>query len=631
MSTSLLKLKTPKGTQINFEPVKLYEQGSLNSFFKGYLDRVEKPISSLHDRLCSKEDLEGKVAISLYLDKLMNNYIYSLPLKDEVIEYYQKNLYQSLLAFVNANKEKFELEENSNSDSVLSKQSVNDDLTKNTEHTEDIKGIYYQLKKNTIKSNIYKKTKSFTKYPFKKLQKTSIKFVIEEIDKFLKNKQEKSYLDDFFEPQIPDFVLAVIFYDFNHFKNLFTAPLGSTVPVGTNAPIGIKSSKSQLKQKDLIDFVIQCLKELYNNPLNNATHYDLGEYNIFKIAANPESYFECEFSIPNLLENIERRFKFKCLNLLLVSDFIKEVVTNYVTYKVNVLKTTPFLNKDIFDQCLELLVFYFVLSYTNKTEEINIKEDPIFNEMLALLIKHHHLFSLNEDVFNSKKIEETFKMLKFNYPKKTFKFRDNKNLVFSKDLDFDEDEETYSYNTETEEWIFESTNLNTEEAYSDNFIRSYFAKSVIKYLSKIFKLSYEDAKSLLPSNEDTNNYMKRLSCHTLLSTLQNSKTTSSSIKQILEILEKSNTKFNYRFFITPEFQLLNAKYLEYHNNISLALSNETLAIKSNKTVHLLKFKLNEDLKTIIEIETTKEDLQSFNNRYFGTGDAFENELLVFNI
>jgi hypothetical protein len=125
--------------------------------------------------------------------------------------------------------------------------------------------------------------------------------------------------------------------------------------------------------------------------------------------------------------------------------------------------------------------------------------------------------------------------------------------------------------------------------------------------------------------------MKRLSCHTLLSTLQNSKTTSSSIKQILEILEKSNTKFNYRFFITPEFQLLNAKYLEYHNNISLALSNEALAIKSNKTVHLLKFKLNEDLKTIIEIETTKEDLQSFNNRYFGTGDAFENELLVFNI
>jgi hypothetical protein len=199
------------------------------------------------------------------------------------------------------------------------------------------------------------------------------------------------------------------------------------------------------------------------------------------------------------------------------------------------------------------------------------------------------------------------------------------------DEDFDEDEETYSYNTETEEWIFETTNLNNEEAYSDNFIRSYFAKSVIKYLSKIFKLSYEDAKSLLPSNEDTNNYMKRLSCHTLLSTLQNSKTTSSSIKQILEILEKSNTKFNYRFFITPEFQLLNAKYLEYHNNISLALSNEALAIKSNKTVHLLKFKLNEDLKTIIEIETTKEDLQSFNNRYFGTGDAFENELLVFNI
>ena len=631
MSTSLLKLKTPKGTQIKFEPIKLYEQGSLNSFFKGYLDRVEKPISSLHDRLCSKEDLEGKVAISLYLDKLMNNYIYSLPLKDEVIEYYQKNLYQSLLAFVNANKEKFELEENSNSDSVLAKQSVNDDLTKNTEHTEDIKGIYYQLKKNTIKSNIYKKTKSFTKYPFKKLQKTSIKFVTEEIDKFLKNKQEKSYLDDFFEPQIPDFVLAVIFYDFNHFKNLFTAPLGSTVQVGTNAPIGIKASKSQLKQKDLIDFVIQCLKELYNNPLNKESLYDLGEYNIFKIAANPESYFECEFSIPNLLENIERRFKFKCLNLLLVSDFIKEVVTNYVTYKVNVLKTTPFLNKDIFDQCLELLVFYFVLSYTNKTEEINIKEDPIFNEMLALLVKHHHLFSLNEDVFNSKNIEETFKMLKFNYPKKTFKFRDNKNLVFSKELDFDEDEDAYSYNPETEEWIFESTNLNTEEAYSDNFKRSYFAKSVIEYLSDIFKLNYDEAKLLLPNNEDTNNYMKRLSSYELLSSLQNPNTSSLELKQILEILEKSNTKFNYKFFITPEFQLLNAKYLEYHNNISLALSNEALAIKSNKTVCLIKFKLDDSLETTTLIEIKLEGIQSFNEKYFGKGDAYNSELLFFNI
>lgn len=596
MSDSLLKLKTSNGARINFEPVMLYEHDSLKEFFKDYLVRVEKPISSLYDRLCSKEDLESKVAISLYLDKLMNDYIYSLPLRDKTIDNFKETHYKNLLSFVSANKEKFQLHEKSNSDIVTDKQGNNDKLTKNTEV---IKDIFYQLKKNTIKSDIHKKTKGFKNYPFKKLQEKAIKYVIEEFSKFIKIRQEKTYLDDFFEPQVPDFVLAVIFYDFYHFKKIFTLPND------------FNTRNEQFKQKDFIDFIVQCLKELYINRISKTTNYNIAEYNIFEIAENPEKkFFECSYSISKLLQKIEQLFEFKSLNLLLVSDFIKEVVNKYTIYKINVLKTSSFLNKEIFGQCLEILIFNFVLSYTNKNEEINIKNDSIFREMLSLLVKHHNLFSLNEDVFNREKIKETFERLNFNYPKKTFKFKDNINLVFSKELD---DFETDS------------------EAYSDNFVRSYFAKSVIEYLSDIFKLNYDEAKLLLPNNEDTNNYMKRLSSYELLSSLQNPNTSSLELKQILELIEKSNTKFFYKFFITPEFQMLGANFLEYHNNISLALSNEVLAIMSNKTVYLIKFKLDDSLETTTLIEIKLEGIQSFNEKYFGKGDAYNSELLFFNI
>lgn len=616
MTSNLLKLKTPKGSKINFEPIKLYEQDSLKDFFKSYIEKVEKPITNLHDRLCSKEDLEGKVAISLYLDKLMNHRAYSLPLHDSELDKIKNSHYQFLLNNISTNLETFQLEDKSKADVDNEKQNDNDDLSPIAEQSEDIQDIFNQLKKENIKSNISQKTSGVKRYSFKKLQETSINFVNEEIKKFIENKKNRN-LEDYFDPQTPDFALAVIFYDFKYFKEKYSLKIGERITQNTK--------KEKLKQEDLIEFILQCLKELSENPLLENS-YNKEDYNVFEIASNPQKFLgECKLSISSLIQKIEERFRFKSLNLILLSDFLKEVVTNIVSSVIRSIKTSPLITNANFDNILEFLIYYFVISYkSHKLPEINITKDPIFKGVLELFIKYHHVFTLGEDIFNSASIKYTFERLNFNYPQKSFKFKDNKNLIFRKDLDQELDS-----NSDTED---ETESSAENDVYSDKFIRSYYAKSVIEFLSGFFKLSYDDVKLLLPAGIDCNNYMKRLSSYTLLNKYQNPKTPILGIKNILELLKKSNQQMpDYKFFITPEFKVLNADYLEYHNNLTLSLSKEALAIKILQDVHLVTFKLDNNLEKLTELQVNTRSLNNFNNTFFGTGDGFNKELLVFNI